>query len=269
MTTLAVWEPGGERQSDRRAQRWHEVLYRRRSIRTYDGTPLSPGDAAALAGFEPERLNGARVRHVLIQGDEALERIMKGLVGGYGRIVGAPALVAFVAQRDDPGHAAGLGYLGQQVVLEAVSRGLSTCWVAGAFRREAVREYAGLAEGEDVFCISPIGRAAETSGLRRLHDASMKWLTPGRGQRKPFAEIVQGGGADLEPWLREALEAARWAPSSVNRQPWLFTVLGSGRVSIACGADVDSKPALDCGIAMANFAVAARALGAPGSWQSV
>jgi nitroreductase len=234
-------------------------------VRTYDGTPLAPDDASSLAGLRPERLGAARVRHVLIQGDRALERIMRGLVGSYGRIAGAPALVALIAQKSDSGHAPALGYLGQQVVLEAVSRGLSTCWVAGAFRRAAVGEFAELAEGEEVLCISPVGRPAETTGLRRLHDASLKWITPGYGKRKPLEEIVRG--EVRAPWLQAALEAARWAPSAVNLQPWRFRVDESGGVAIECPAGPDSKQALDCGIAMANFAVAARAHGAPGAWE--
>ncbi|HWI63033.1 MAG TPA: nitroreductase family protein [Symbiobacteriaceae bacterium] len=265
MTTLATWEPGGTVTSDSRVQRWNEAIMLRRSCRTFDGTPLGPDDASALAGLRPERLGAARVRHVLVQDPTALERIMKGLVGGYGRIAGAPALVAFIAQRIDPGHAAGLGYLGQQVVLEAVARGYATCWVAGAFSRSAARELINLEDGEDVFCITPVGRRAETSGLRRLHDQSLKWLTPGYGKRKPLDEIVRGEAA--EPWLRGALEAARWAPSAVNLQPWLFTLQAGGRVSVECSGAKDGKPALDCGIAMANFAIAARSQGAAGEWK--
>lgn len=268
MTTLAVWRPGSQpaapAAATEQAFRWNDVIFARHSVRTYDGTPLSPDDASSLAGLRPERLGAPRVRHVLIQGADALERIMKGLVGSYGRIAGAPALVALIAQKRDPGHAPALGYLGQQVVLEAVSRGLSTCWVAGAFRRAAVGEFTALAEGEEVLCISPIGRPAETSGLRRLHDASIRWITPGHGKRKALDEIVRGEVE--EPWLTAALEAARWAPSAVNRQPWLFEVGRGGHVALACAGGLDSKQALDCGIAMANFAIAARAQGAPGAW---
>jgi nitroreductase len=270
MTTLAVWRPGSQPGAPAAAatepgSRWNEAIFARHSVRTYDGTPLSPDDASSLAGLRPERLGAARVRHVLIQGADALERIMKGLVGSYGRIAGAPALVALVAQKHDPGHAAALGYLGQQVVLEAVSRGLSTCWVAGAFRRAAVGEFTELAEGEEVLCISPIGHAAETSGLRRLHDASIKWMTPGRGKRKPLDEIVRGTVG--EPWLQAALEAARWAPSAVNLQPWVFEVGPDSTVTLHCSGGPDSKQALDCGIAMANFAIAARVQGGPGTWE--
>lgn len=269
MTSLAVWRPGSETAAHAAATeqtlRWNDAIFARHSVRTYDGTPLSPDDASSLAGLRPERLGAAGVRHVLIQGADALERIMRGLVGSYGRIAGAPALVAMIAQKHDPGHASALGYLGQQVVLEAVSRGLSTCWVAGAFRRAAVGEFTELAEGEEVLCISPIGHAAETSGLRRLHDASLRWMTPGRGKRKPLDEIVRGEAA--EPWLRATLEAARWAPSAVNMQPWRFTVLDDRRVQLDSPGGLDSKQALDCGIAMANFAIAARAQGAPGAWE--
>lgn len=246
------------------ARRWESAIMLRRSVRTYDGTPLTPQQAAALHGLQPEPLGPARVRHVLVEGAEATGRIMKGLVGSYGRIIGVPALLVFLAQTDDPAWPACLGYMGHQAVLEATALGLNTCWVKGAFRREAVAEFVPLAGGERPICVSPVGTAAATAGLRKLHDASLKWLTPGRGKRKELAEIVHG--EVTANWLRAALEAARWAPSAVNMQPWRFDLAG-GQVSLYTPAKLDREGAeLDCGIAMANFAVAARAHGSAGRW---
>jgi nitroreductase len=217
-----------------------------------------------LTALVPERFGTARVRHVLIEGAEAVNAIFRGLVGGYGRIVGAPALAAFIAVKVDAGHQAALGFHGEQVILEAASRGLASCWVAGSFRRDVVRQYTDLAEGEEVLCVTPIGREAATTGMRRLHDESMHWFLPNRGSRKPLTEFVTGEVA--APWLRSALEAARWAPSAVNRQPWRFTVAAGDQVSIGYDGAPDDSRALDCGIAMANFAAMARAQGAAGCW---
>jgi nitroreductase len=258
------------------AQRWDGVIFLRRSVRTYDRTPLRQEAADAIRSLRPEPLGTARVRHVLVEGEAVVSHVLTGLVGSYGRIIGAPALLFFIAQMADPYALAGLGYLGQQVILEATALELATCWVGGAFRKDVVGQYVDLAPGEQVICVSPVGTAAPTAGMRRMHDLSLKWLTPQRGGRKPLSAIVSGGtGEPLqfgEPWIAEALEAARWAASSVNRQPWRFRVT-DGRVSVgyeptpglAAGAQ-DSK-ALDCGIAMANFAVAARARSIAGRWE--
>lgn len=248
------------------AERLSAGLFARRSVRTYSGEPLKPEEAAQLRAFRPHRLGSARVRHILLEG-AAVDAILKGLVGSYGRIVGATGLLVFVTQEQDPGYMAETGYYGQQVLLEATALGLATCWVGGAFRREAARGAIALAEGENILVVSPVGHAAVTAGLRRLHDMSMKLFVPQRGGRKPLETVVQGD-VPAEGWLRTALEAARWAPSSVNLQPWRFTVDGTSvTVSHEPTGRSEDPRALDCGIAMANFAVAAAARGVQGRWE--
>lgn len=248
------------------AVRWSHGLFERRSVRTYTGERLTAEEAGSLRELRPHRLGSAGVRHILLEGPP-VDQILKGLVGSYGRIVGAAGLLVFITQERDPGHMAATGYYGQQVLLEATALGLATCWVGGAFRRETAREVLALAEGENILVVSPVGRAAVTAGLRRLHDMSMKLFVPQRGGRKPLEAVVQGE-LPAEGWLRTALEAGRWAPSSVNLQPWRFAVSG-GVVTVShepTGRSEDPRT-LDCGIAMANFAVAARAAGVSGDWE--
>ncbi|MGE5673531.1 MAG: hypothetical protein ACM3XM_06540, partial [Mycobacterium leprae] len=96
------------------AERWDRLLLQRRSIRTYSGEALSREDAAALTALAPEPLNTAGARHVLVEGAEAVGTIFRGLIGSYGKIIGAPALLVFVAQSRDSGYMAALGYMGEQ-----------------------------------------------------------------------------------------------------------------------------------------------------------
>lgn len=267
METIALTSmltPGTARET-----RWATAIPRRTSVRTYDGSPLSPAQALALRSLGAEALGTARVRAVLLEGAEATEAIFKGLVGSYGRLIGTPALIALVAHTQDPGYMAEVGYLGEQWVLEATALGLATCWVAGSFRRETAAEYISLSEGEQIVAVIAVGRAAGGSAMRRLHDQSMRFFVSS-AKRKPLDELVSG--EVMAAWQAEALEAARWAPSANNAQPWRFTVVGEG-VRIAytpsgkAGTGGEDHRALDCGIAMVHVATSARAQGVPGVWR--
>jgi len=69
--------------------------------------------------------------------------------------------------------------------------------------------------------------------------------------------------------MKKAVEAARLAPSAVNRQPWRFAIQGD---SIVVGADSDKDAGriskrLDCGIAMLRLELGALAAGVRGRWE--
>jgi hypothetical protein len=86
-------------------------------------------------------------------------------------------------------------------------------------------------------------------------------------KRKRLDELVTG--TPKQEWMTTALEAARLAPSAVNRQPWRF-VLGDNSISIRVDKARDaSKVArrLDCGIAMLHLELGARHTGIHGNWK--
>lgn len=250
------------------AERWNRVLLGRHSVRTFDGVPLERTAARTLANLAPEPLATTRVRTALVEGTEATSAVLTGVVGAYGRIVGAPAVMMFIGQTRDLDHMAAVGYVGQQAVLEATALGLATCWVGGSFSREKASRFVDLDEGEMIMAVTPVGAARDGSGLRRLHDSSLRFFA-GSAKRKPLEHIVKG--AVEADWLRQALEAARWAPSSINGQPWRFTV-EERVVTVSYQPNKHDGPfagdprELDCGIAMANFAVTARAHRVQGDW---
>jgi hypothetical protein len=89
-------------------------------------------------------------------------------------------------------------------------------------------------------------------------------------RRKKPASMVSGLPEREWPvWVRQALSAARLAPSAVNRQPWHFYIeKDSITVSVAKpGNEFNVSKRLDCGIAMLHIEVAARNAGVAGSWE--
>lgn len=82
------------------AERWCSVIEKRRSRWRFDLKPLEAEVfshiASVCADFRPFR----NARSVVIT--ESLDTIFKGAIGPYGKIKGAPALIAFIGNMDSP-----------------------------------------------------------------------------------------------------------------------------------------------------------------------
>ena len=198
---------------------WHAAIPHRRSRRDYDYTDLEPDLLSHMQGicrdFRPFPL--ARAELVTRSTDE----IFKGAIGHYGKIKGAPALIAFVGNMHDPHIQEKVGYMGEGIILEATAMGLATCWVGGFFRPKVASFIVGTNENERVLAVTPIGHAVKDfspqerimTGFARSH------------RRKPLTELVTGLEQSEWPhWIKTAIDAAAIAPSAINRQPWRFYV---------------------------------------------
>lgn len=254
-----------------------EAIELRHSLRSYTGEPLDSTIREKLrtyleTGWEP--YPGARTRAVLIEGKENAQRIFKGVIGSYGAVQNAPALIAFVADVDDPFFYEATGFMGEQVVLYATALGLDTCWVGGFFRPDVAGELAGIrSQSERVLAVTPVGNAKE-GGMSSLYEGLFKFGAKRKGKRKSVQEISYVEDVEPPHWFWRALEAVRIAPSSFNHQPWHFFYHSDGRISIHSIVEYKEKKAvypgapnssrLCCGIAMAHFRVASRALGIEG-----
>ena len=85
-------------------------------------------------------------------------------------------------------------------------------------------------------------------------------------KRKPLRDLMTG--TPKYDWIKTALEAARLAPSAVNRQPWRF-ILGDSSISVSLDKNRDTYKIarrLDCGIAMLHLELGARHAGIVGGW---
>jgi nitroreductase len=203
-------------------------------------------------------------RAVLV--NQATDEIFKGAIGNLGKIKGAPAFIAFVGNIDDPNIQEKVGYLGEGVILEATASNLATCWVGGFFRPEIASLLPGAGKKERVLVVTPIGYTREGLSFEEKIMAGF-----GRNhQRKPLAELVSGLEETNWPGgVKKALEAARLAPSAVNRQPWRFEVQADN-ITVAVDNLNDSyniSKRLDCGIAMLHIEVAALDSMMKGQWE--
>ena len=208
--------------------------------------------------FRP--FSGSRAKLVRNPPDD----VFKGIIGSYGKVKNAPHYVAFIGDTKSPTVDEALGYMGEGIILEATALGLNTCWVAGFFRPEKVMEHIDVSDNEAVMAVTPVGYAEEESDridvLRSGHDKPHR--------RRDLESLIVEGSHTPKDWMRTGLEAARLAPSAVDRQPWRFR-LGEDTVLIEHlrTRNYFRIPyRLDCGIAMLHFELGALVAGASGNW---
>jgi hypothetical protein len=244
---------------------WYPAINARRSRRNYDKSRSIGSEARKrlhdiCSGFRP--FSGVRVEFI----DESPYDIFANALGFYGNIKGAPAFLAFIGDTSDPNVQEKMGYTGEAAVLEATSLGLGSCWAALTYNARAVKSLVRLEKEEKMICVSPVGYTTEQwsfeekvfSGFGANH------------QRKPLLSMASGLPEPSWPgWAGSAVEAARLAPSAMNRQPWGFRV-EERSITIYVkdrGPEFNVARRLDCGIAMLHIELGALNQGVSGQWE--
>ncbi|PWK13415.1 nitroreductase family protein [Tumebacillus permanentifrigoris] len=255
-----------------------EAVELRHSTRSYTGDALAPEIRTKLLdfltnGWEP--YPGTHTRAVLIEGTDQTNSIFKGFLGSYGKVTNAPALIAFIADLEEPCFYEATGYMGEQCVLYATAIGLESCWVGGFFRPEEAARLIGLGKNERVLAVAALGTAKQGS-MTSLYEGLFKFGSTNRGKRKGLEDIHYLEDIAPPRWFFRALEAVQVAPSSFNKQPWHIMHHKDGRISLSATEEYKEKAPLFpgapnssrlcCGIAMVHFRVATRALGMEGRW---
>jgi nitroreductase len=245
-------------------------MRQRVSVRSYAGRDVEPPlldqllDRIAMA----DHLTEVAPRVELVGGRDAVRRVLTFVVGSYGLVQNAPYLLAGILPVESQLARIDLGYVLEQVVLEATRLGLGTCWVTGSYDHKKAGDEVGLAPGEVAAAVCALGYPSETL-LGRIHTGTVRRLVGAR-KRKPLDEIVFSerwgeawvpGAADAT--LTTVLEYATMAPSASNRQPWRFVRRTDDSVVLTLARP---KP-IDAGIVMAHYALASAALGRRGRWE--
>ncbi len=238
-----------------------EVIRARRSVRTFDETPLKPEDAAAVLAFA-EKLETPYDLPITWKLLDAKKQGLKSPV-----IVGTDTFIAGKLPRVPHAEEA-FGYAFEKVVLFAQARGIGTTWIAGTMDRPAFEKAMALQDGEVMPCVSPLGYPARKMSMREV----MMRKGIKADTRLPFAALFCSGSFDtpLTPEaagkLFAALEAVRLAPSAVNKQPWRAVVCGDTvhffeKHSRGYGVGGWDIQRIDMGIALAHFALVAKESG--------
>jgi hypothetical protein len=197
---------------------------------------------------------------------EPPDDIFRNALGFYGNIKGAPSFLAFIGDMNDPEMQEKLGYIGEAAILEATALGLGTCWVALTYNMKAAHSILKIGKNEKLICVSPAGYPTDNIIIEEKAYTGFGM----NHQRKPLEGMVSGLPQQERPaWVQAALEAARLAPSAMNRQPWKFYV-DDQSVTVSAGGpgpEFNVARRLDCGIAMLHVELGALSRNITGSWK--
>lgn len=233
-----------------------ELVRSRRSVRTFDGRPLSDDEKEALLGYAQARENLFDL--------PITWRILSAAENGLSSpvIAGTDTYIAGKMRRAPHAEEA-FGCAFEEIVLYAQSMGIGTTWIAGTMNRPAFERAMGLADGEVMPCVSPLGHPAAKMSLRET--LMRKGIRA--DARLPFGELFFDGdfSRPLTPAAAgraaDALEMVRWAPSAVNKQPWRVVLRDNAAhfyekkvrgYTDASGWDIQK---IDMGIALCHFAL--------------
>ncbi len=173
----------------------YETIFKRKSIREYDLTPLDGHTVAEVMA----RTSALKPLYDDIKIEMKLlsQKDVKGLL-----LAKAPHYLAVFSETKD-GYLTNAGFMLQQMDLFFSANGIGSCWQG---MPKPTKEILNSSKLEFVILMA-FGKPKE-----RLHRESVSEF-----KRKPLGEITDAKGAD------ELLEPARLAPSAVNRQQWFFT----------------------------------------------
>jgi len=245
--------------------RWYPVIEERSSRRRFDiSRPIGCDTLSALDTVCRQFMPFSGARSCLVT--DSAKGVFRGIMGNFGKIKDAPAFIAFIGNMDSPYVQEEVGYTGEGVILEATVLGLNTCWVAGFFRHEIVASLVEIKSNERVLAVTPVGYSPR---IESLEEKLMSGF--GRTHRRlPVSRLMSKPSRDSLPeWIEASIEAARLAPSAVNRQPWGFDV-AEDIITVyvrTSGREFSVSKRLDCGIAMLHIEVAAMSFGVKGDWQ--
>ena len=241
-----------------------ELVCARKSVRTFDGTPLRENDRAKLEQY---------LSHIETPFDIPMEfRMLDAKEHGLPSpvVTGTELYAAGKIKREALAEVA-YGVAFEKLVLYALSLGVGTVWIAGTMDRPAFERAMELGGDEFMPAVTPLGYPAKKRAIR---DAAMRRAIKA-DSRLPFESLFFEDGfgkpltAERAGEYREALELVRLAPSAVNKQPWRVVKQGDTfhfykKSSLPANPKGDVQK-LDIGIALSHFMLALEEAGMMGN----
>lgn len=221
---------------------WCDAVYARSSVRKFTGAP----DKAQL-----DRL-GVLCRKLTWQG--VTVRMFKG-PGLKSQIRGTDVYAVIVAKKSTPMEVE--GFMGEALVLEATSMGLGSCWLGAGFYPDIVSRNVDLKNDEAIHCVIALGKA------------ELPPFAPKRRELEKVCGMSEAQLAEQGSWQKEAVLAARVAPSAVNLQPWKITADKTSVAILERTVLYKKYAPLDRGICMLHAAVGAFKAGRTATWKKV
>ena len=224
-----------------------EAIKERRSVRSFNGTPVSEADKEKLTKAIEDSTDpfGGSVSIRLKEFD--LKDCYKPST--YGMIKGATVFF-LLGIGSDEASALSAGFRFEQVVLKATEMGFGTCWIAATFKGSEFDRGQTWPEEEKLTVICPVGVPAKQSFMEKITRLSL-----GSKNRKRFDELFFDGNfktpLSSDSRFGLSLQMLRLAPSSTNSQPWRALV--DDDIVHFYYKPKSKASVLDCGIGMCHF----------------
>ena len=208
-----------------------EALTLRRSVRSYQETPIAP-DALAALQQEIACINRETGLHIQLITEEP--KAFDCFLAHYGHFSGVRNYFALVGKKSADLQEI-CGYYGQRLVLLAQELGLNTCWVALTYKR--VPGTITVDKGEKLAVVISVGYGT----------------TQGSPRKSKTAQQVSDVQPDDPDWYKAGIEGALLAPTAVNQQKFRITRKGDEVFFMALPGPYSR---MDLGIVKYNFEIA-------------
>lgn len=230
----------------------YEAIFHRRSVRNYSEKELSPSMLKKIDRYtkDLDRLYDIESDVKIVKDGSRVQDIMSGIIGNYGKIR-APHYIV-VTSEDKDRYLENIGFSLEPTVLELTSAGIGTCWIGGHVPKDKLEDLMEVKPGHTAEILIAFGRA-EDHTHRDKEEA----------KRKSVYDITIGDQNGHE----KLIEAARFAPSAVNSQPWRFLIkddlihaysVKRSRITKLVTKNLHLMNRIDVGIALSHMKIAAK-----------
>lgn len=212
-----------------------EAIKERHSVRKYIDKPIEKEKAESLneAIGKYNALSGLNIQLVLEEPKAFSTGMWK-----YGQFSGVMNYLVMAGPKTKESEEA-IGYYGEQLVLQAQTLGLNTCWVGLTYKK--IPGTFTLRKGDMVHCVIALGYGAN-SGVQ--HPA------------KPIEKFYECK-ADAPAWFMSGMEAALLAPTAVNQQKFKFILHDGNIVEPKTTFSMSGYTQIDLGIVKCHFEIGA------------
>jgi len=197
-------------------ERLYQNILKRQSTRKYNMQPLDPSSlerVQSLVKEVPQLFENLQVSfHLVIEGERFLEK-GTSLLGAYTKVKAPHYLV--ITTKEAPGFRQATGYALAHVLLSLNDLGIGSCVTYPGVDKDTILAHTPFPKEEIPVLFVAFGNPEDPLALYAKADSH---------KRRTYKDLLLQGPVKRK--YKFILEAARFAPSSFNTQPWRFSVDG-------------------------------------------
>lgn len=264
-----------------------KVIEKRRSVRDFSKTEFTKAELEKLYSLlqdMPKLCSDDGLFAKYYSNGSELVKKLEGVAGYSGKMISSPYYIAILAKKDEDKIKAA-GYAAEWLALELSALEIGSCWISLNNNEEKINQILEIKEPYSIKALLAVGHPEKPSFLSSIFQnkttrtgaQSVEVKEDVKNDKLSIQDIVFEGEFGKKPDLDEleqhgyldAFSYLRFAPSSLNRQPWRFVVLNEGIllcVDMGEGYEDRKLALIEAGIAMLYFKTAMAGNGFNGFW---